>query len=260
MQISESELSQATSDLDEMHHATLPAMHEAVDAWVDDLRAAARTGASTPTTRRGLLFGGGGALVGALALAACGSTKTTRSSSGETTTSPASTSLTGDFAIAALSASLENLAVQTYQAGLDAATAGKLGTVPPAVATFASTVKAQHSDHAAAWNAILTNAGKVAVTGIDQTLRSGVVDPGFAQVSDVAGLARLALGLENVAAATYLNSIAIIENNNALKTAASIQPVEMQHAAILNFVLGQYPVPDSFARTDGARPSTDQIG
>jgi hypothetical protein len=33
----------------------------------------------------------------------------------------------------------------------------------------------------------------------------------------------------------------------------------MQHAAILNFVLGQYPVPDSFAKEEGARPLSDQI-
>ena len=26
----------------------------------------------------------------------------------------------------------------------------------------------------------------------------------------------------------------------------------MQHAAILNFVLGEYPVPDTFAKTDKA--------
>jgi len=36
--------------------------------------------------------------------------------------------------------------------------------------------------------------------------------------------------------------------------------VEMQHAAILNFVLGQDPVPDAFAKTDGSRPVTDVVG
>ena len=50
--------------------------------------------------------------------------------------------------MAAVAASLENLAVFAYTAGLSAATAGKLGTVPPAVATFATTVKGQHQQHA----------------------------------------------------------------------------------------------------------------
>jgi hypothetical protein len=34
----------------------------------------------------------------------------------------------------------------------------------------------------------------------------------------------------------------------------------MQHAAILNFLLGQYPVPDAFAKTTGARSTKDKIG
>ena len=34
----------------------------------------------------------------------------------------------------------------------------------------------------------------------------------------------------------------------------------MQHAAILHFVLGEYPVPDAFTPMTGARPLTDVIG
>jgi hypothetical protein len=34
----------------------------------------------------------------------------------------------------------------------------------------------------------------------------------------------------------------------------------MQHAAILHFLLGEYPVPDSFAKTSGARTTKDRIG
>ncbi len=260
--ISEGELIQLTSDLDDMHRGTLPAMHTAVDEWAEQVRAEAVALARTRTSRRRFLTGGGAAL-GALAFAACSSSSSSKSLGNPTPTDPpgaANGPLGGDFAIAASAASLENLAVGTYQAALDAATAGKLGTVPPAVATFVTTAKAQHADHAAAWNSILANAGKKPVTGVDLTVKDAVVDPAFAQVTDIAGLAKLALGLENVAAATYLNHIATIENNNALKVAASIQPVEMQHAAILNFVLGQYPVPDGFAKTDGARPTGDQIG
>ena len=75
------------------------------------------------------------------------------------------------------------------------------------------------------------------------------------------GLAKLALDLENVAAATYLAAIGVVKSPAGIKTAASIQPVELQHAAILNFLLGQYPVPDSFAKTStGARPASDKIG
>jgi hypothetical protein len=37
----------------------------------------------------------------------------------------------------------------------------------------------------------------------------------------------------------------------------SIAPVEAQHVAILNFVLGISPVPDAFTRTDMAASTTD---
>ena len=147
----------------------------------------------------------------------------------------------------------------TYQAGIDAATAGKLGAVPPAVVTFATTAQGHHKEHAAAWNAVLTSSKKKAVSGVDLTVKQDV-DAAFAQVKDVPGLAKLALTLENSAAATYLAAINVVKAPAGIKTAATIQPVELQHAAILNFLLGQYPVPDSFAMTTGARTIRDKIG
>lgn len=252
IQITETELAAMTADLDDMHHATLPKMHEAI--------AELRDGGST---RRGFLLGAAGLTAGALVIAACGSDSKSSSSTGSSSVAGASSNgkLTGDLAVAALAASLENLAVNTYQAGLDAATAGKLGSVPPAVATFAKTAQSHHKDHAAAWNSILTGAGKTAVTGVDKTVQDAVVTPGFAAVHNVVDLAKFALSLEDVAAATYLNGIQnAIQDPGAIKVAASIQPVEMQHSAILHLVLGDYPVPDTFAKTDGARGPDDVIG
>jgi len=167
--------------------------------------------------------------------------------------------LTGDLAVVALAAALENLAVATYGAGISAATAGKLGAVPPAVVTFAQTAQKQHMDHAAAWNGVLTGAGKQAVSGVDLTVKKDV-DTQFAQVKDVGGLAKLALGLEDAAAATYLAAIDVVKSPAGIQTAATIEPVELQHAAILNFLLGQYPVPNSFTPQTGARPVSDTIG
>ena len=249
MHISEGELIALTTDMEEMHQGTLPAMRAAVAEW--------------RTSRRGFLIGAG-AVVSAGVLAACSSSGSNSSSSsgGGSSAAAPGQGLSGDLAVAALAAALENTAVITYQKGIDAATAGKLGTVPPAVVTFAQTAQKQHKDHAAAWNSILTSSGKSAIPDNygDTTVFTGVVAPAFAKVTDVAGLANLALALENVAAATYLAGIAAVTVPAAIKTAATIQPVEMQHAAILNFVLGNYPVPDSFAKTDGARTGSDQIG
>jgi Ferritin-like domain len=267
IQISESELSGMTDELDEMHHESMPKMYEAVAEWADIRRERKVSSigdlTSFAASRRGFLAGAGIAL-GGLVIAACGGSSSKDSST--TTKAAASGSgsgsgskLSGDLAVAALATSLENLAVATYQAGIDAATAGKLGSVPPAVVTFAQTAQQQHRDHAAAWNAILAGAGKPKVMGVDSTVKTAVIDPAFAKVTDVGALAKLALQLEDVAAATYLESIGVLESPGGIKTSASIQPVEMQHAAILNFVLGQYPVPMSFASTDGARPLSDQI-
>ena len=92
-------------------------------------------------------------------------------------------------------------------------------------------------------------------------MQDAVVTPGFANVHNVVDLAKFALGLEDVAAATYLNGIQnAIQDVSAIKVAGSIQPIEMQHSAILHFVLGDYPVPDTFAKIDGARGPDDIIG
>jgi len=259
IEITERELVAMTDELDERHHETMPAMYEAVAEWTerrheDGLMIARKLGGVSATRRR--FLAGAGLTVGGLVLAACGSSSKSSSSKGATTTVA---SANDDLKIAALATALENLAVGTYQAGIDAAVAGKLGAVPPAVVTFAKTAQQQHKDHAAAWNAILTGAGKSAVTGVDQTVKAAVIDPGFANVKDVAGLAKLALQLEEVAAATYLASIDLIKDPGGIKTSASIHPVELQHAAILHFVLGDYPVPRSFATTDGARGLDDKV-
>ncbi|HEY3832553.1 MAG TPA: ferritin-like domain-containing protein [Acidimicrobiia bacterium] len=258
--VTERELAAMTRDLDELHHETMPAVYESVAEWVEQTDAA-RVGRSGGTRRAFLI--GSAATVGAAVLAACGSSSSkaspsTSAAAGGTPTSSVAGSV--DLQVAALATSLENLAVATYQSGIDAATAGKLGTVPPAVVTFAKTAQGQHKDHAAAWNAILTGAGKPSVSGVDMTVKTAVVDPAFANVKDVTGLAKLALQLEEVAAATYLSGISVLKSSGGVKTSASIQPVEMQHAAILHFVLGEYPVPDSFAQTTGARTLTDKIG
>jgi hypothetical protein len=257
IEISERELSEMTNELEARHRDTLPKMYEAVGEWAELGRERAREAGAMRLSRRGFLAGTGVAL-GGLVLVACGSDSNNSSSPG--TTPPTTAAVSTDIQIAALATALENLAVATYQGGIDAATAGKLGKVPPAVVTFAKTAQAQHKDHAAAWNAIITSVGQPAVTGVDVTVKTAVVDPAFAKVKDVAGLATLALQLEDVAAATYLESIELIKDPGGIKTSASIQPVEMQHAAILNFVLGKYPVPRDFASTEGARGLEDKIG
>ena len=160
----------------------------------------------------------------------------------------------GDLKVVALAAALENLAVAAYDGALKKASAGQLGTVPPAIANFITTVRKQHSDHAAAWNGVLTKANLPAVSGTPLTIAPAAV-ASLDKANTVPEVAKIALGLENAAADTYTFAIANVKDGGGIMTAATIQPVEAMHAAILNFVLGQYPVPDSFIGTaDAVKP------
>jgi hypothetical protein len=218
--------------------------------------------------RRGFLASAG-AFSAAAFLVACGSSDKSSSSSGSkstttgatsdttmggdttTTTSGDTRSAENDLKTAAFAAGVEFLAVATYKAALDAATANKLGAVPPAVAEYVKTAMGHHKAALDAWNQILTSNGQKAVNEAPAALAKSVNDE-FAKVKDVGGAAKLALGLEQAAAATYLKAIPTLVVPAAIKLAPSIQIIDMQHVAILNFALGQYPVPDTFAGTDKA--------
>jgi hypothetical protein len=259
---SESELLRMTTELDEVHHdLSLPALRRAVVQLTEEVRDdRAVDGTARRTSRRTFLLGSGALAAGGALLAACGSGASTASAARNAASKAARRAypadLTGDLEVAALAASLENLGVSAYTAGIDAARAGKLGAVPPAVLTFATTARSQHSQHAAAWNAVLTGAGKAKVTEPDPALVP-TVHRELAAVTDVSGLAKLALTIEDIAAQTYQVATSALRSSKAVATAASIQPVELQHAAILRFVLGDYPVPAAFNPTSDARPTSD---
>jgi hypothetical protein len=254
LQISEGELRGLTRDLDQAHQETIPSMFDQAMDFSEEL--AADDGRSGILARRRFLLGAGAAGLG-LALAACGSGA--GSSPGSPATSPstkAASPYTGDLKVVALATALENQAVGAYQAALRAAQAGKLGSVPPAVATFAQTAMSQHSDHAKAWNGVLSSAGKPMITTVPLSGQPQVLQA-LGSVNSVGGVANLALQLENQAAQTYLFAAFNVGSAGGVATASTIAPVEAMHAAILGFVLGQYPVPDNFLGVDkAASPST----
>ncbi|MFD8321288.1 ferritin-like domain-containing protein [Kitasatospora purpeofusca] len=257
--VSEGELAGLTRELHEAHQDTLPAMRAGARDLVEEVRA---RGADGPRDlgRRRFLLGAGGAAA-ALTLAACSSSGSggspapvAGSPSGSASGSPsgsASGQYTGDLKVVALATALENQAVGAYQAALDAAKAGRLGTVPPAVATFITTAMGQHADHAKVWNSVLTGAGKPAITDVPLSNQPATLKA-LGEATDVAAVAKLALSLEDQAAQTYLFATYNVTSPGGIATAATIAPVEAMHAAILNYVLGQYPVPDDFLPVDKA--------
>lgn len=269
MAITEHELNAMTSELDMLHNETFPGVRKTLDEFSANLAHTAQSVASTAqsvgrtsTGRRSFLAGiGGVALLGTVA--ACSSSKKDTKSSSPAAPPPGSGSgtssggspYTGDLKVVALAAALENLAVTAYQGALDMAQANKLGKVPPAVATFVQTAMKQHKDHSQAWNGVLSKAGLPTITDAPLTITQDQVNMLHAAES-VPDVAKLALNLENAAAETYTFAAANVTDVGGIMTAATIQPVETMHAAILNFVLGQYPVPISFIGIDKAVPPT----
>ena len=212
--------------------------------------------------RRRFLTGVGMAGAAAVVLVACGDDEEPDSGSSSTTAGDGTTTTAGDdettttaaeggadVEIAMLAASLEVLAVSTYQAAADAATGGDLGEVPPAVVEFVTTALSQHQEALDAWNGVITGAGGDEVTDPPADL-AATVEEAFGQVTDVAGAAELALMLEQIAADTYLDAISKLSDGEAIELAGSIAVVDRQHQSILYYVLGQYPVPEVFATVE----------
>ncbi len=220
-------------------------------------------------SRRRFLMGSAG-VAGALVLAACGDDdeggtggttttagddETTTTAGDDTTTTAGGGDASADLEVAAFAAGLEVLAVNTYTAAGQAATEGKLGEVPPAVGEFVTTAMAHHQAALDAWNEVLEAAGEPAVDAPPADLEMTVNDK-FAEVTDIKGAAMLALELEEIAADTYLAAIPELMSKDAIALAGSIQPIDMQHMAVLRFALGEYPVPEAFADADmAAKPS-----
>ncbi|MFJ8335977.1 ferritin-like domain-containing protein [Streptomyces sp. NPDC094437] len=264
--ITENQLARLTDDMTEAHHETLPAMQASAAELAEEIRTRSDgvQGPGRPATdrRRFLLGAGGGAA--AFLLAACsggGGDTSAAALDADSSASPSpsgsssGSTYTGDLQLVALSVALENQAVGAYRATLKAAKAGKLGKVPPAVATFVTTAMSQHADHAKAWNAVLTGAGKPAIHDVPLSDQNQLM-AALGKATSVGAAAKLALRLEDQAAQTYLYATAHVKSVAGVSTAATIAPVEAMHAAILHFVLGQYPVPDAFLPVNSAaKPS-----
>ena len=130
--ISEAELTQMTRDLDDAHHDTLPSMRDSLAEWSDsdaDIRSGITRLVSTPVEPPGVPArwwrGARWRRAGRGVASAVASPPRPPARRGPRVPAASGQKLTGDLAVVALAAALENLAVGTYQAGIDAATAGQ---------------------------------------------------------------------------------------------------------------------------------------
>lgn len=135
-----------------------------------------------------------------------------------------------DIAVLQTAASLENVAVSTYTAALE------LDSVRSANATvlaFVTTTRNQHADHAAAFNAAVTQAGGMVQTNPDaryETLVQG------APLTTIADVVALAAQLEDVATQTYVRAATLVSTPTLRSLFVSVAAVEAQHRAVLLFV------------------------
>jgi Ferritin-like domain len=193
--------------------------------------------------------------------------------------SPAFANKAMDVQMLQTAASIENLAVATYDTALALDFIGGASAIP-VVKAFVQKTRDQHADHAQAFNAATTRLGGKAQTKPDPVLL-GVVDNAKPGLTGPAQVIDLALELEDGAAQTYVANTGAYKNKNARSVAASIMGVEAQHVAVLNAVkalvvagatdlialppdaarlpaaAGSIGFPNAFYQTTDARPASE---
>ncbi len=150
-------------------------------------------------------------------------------------------------------ASLEVVAEAAYRKALSDLTAGRLGEIPAAGSELFQSAATQHGQCLAAINDLLEGAGRTATAEGDTDFESSVVTPALTAARGWPEIASLARTVETALSATYLRSIhSTLQSPVALRLAGGIQATAQKRVAILNFMLGEYPVPDTFQKTDQA--------
>jgi len=193
--------------------------------------------------------------------------------------SPAFADKTMDVQMLQTAASIENLAIATYDTALTLDFIGG-ASANGVVKAFVMKTKEQHTQHAQAFNAAVTRLGGKAQDQPDPVLL-GVVNNAKPSLTGPAQVVDLAIELEDGAAQTYVANTGTYSNKNARVVAASIMGVEAQHVAILNAVkallaggaadlialppdaaklpaaAGSVGFPNSFYPTSDARPANE---
>jgi hypothetical protein len=201
------------------------------------------TAARRPSRRLVLGWGAAG-LLGAGALAGCsdappaGPAATPAAPPPSTTTTTPRPAYVGDQRGIALCAALAALAASLYSGAVLAATDGRLGQVPGVVTSFLSGAGAQHTEHAAAWNALLTAAGRPAVTGTPLTVETERRAT-LGRAAAPTDLLSVAVDVEASVGATVLARAGEFTDAGAAALAATLAPVAAMHGATAAFLLGR---------------------
>lgn len=144
---------------------------------------------------------------------------------------PTATAVDVDVQIFQTAASLENLAVATY----DAALTLPFITENAVVATFAETTRNQHAEHGAAFNAQAAELGGARQEDPNPKY-TPIVEDAKAGLTDALAVVDLAATLEEVATDTYLANLTLLSDGTMRTLMGSVLGVESQHLAVLRAV------------------------
>ena len=151
--------------------------------------------------------------------------------------SAASATSSPDVQILQTAASIENLAVATYNTALTLPYIGG-AEANQVVTKFAQVTMGQHAQHADAFNAAVKSLGGKAQSKPDPAfvpvVHKAVASLNGASAAQGAlGVVGLALELENIAAETYVKDTAVATGETHKALFASIMGIEAQHVAVL---------------------------
>jgi ferritin-like protein len=262
MDISKDELRRQLRDLDAEHREVMP-------KWRDSLMRLLVDDKETPTEAKAdILLGGfnrrrfmrlsGLAAVGGAVLAACGNDKKSEGGSAPGSETTATTAAAGgnqtDKTIARTAASLEVFAVAVYDKAIMNAAALKISDP---IAKAATLFRAQHDEHAKAFNAAAVQLGGQPYSDPNPTAAKAF-EAQIAALKTEQDVLKFAFALEQIAAQTYQGVGMKLSTPMLRQTAMTVGGVEARHMAILaHFIKPPMTVPEkAFQPTEKAVDTT----
>jgi hypothetical protein len=274
MDINNDELRRGLRDTDRANREAMPAFREALDFALDpdnDVEASGKAALlGVPDRRSFLKIGGMSVALSALAVACVypDKEKTQLANTGTFAPSPSTSvppnpgSAETDATLVLTAMSIEQLAIETYDAALKA---GWIDLqILKDVATF---FRDQHDEHLGVLATFARQLGQSTDVKANEYLKKNVVDEAVGAIGKEASsksaaqtdTLKLALSLEDAAAQTYSLAGGVLTTKVMRRGIVSIGAIEAKHYSLLASVLQQQIVPFSFEHTTGAAPKDSYL-
>jgi hypothetical protein len=261
MDLNRDELRRELKAIDADNKAVMPRWYDALrqivggDSKMTTDQKAALLGVPAPG-RRSFFKLGGATIMGAAVLAACGDTDDDDASGGSSSTTMGEGDGAGemDLALARTAASLEKLAVDTYQTGIDS---GLVTTM--AIADAAKLFQEHHQEHLDALNGAIENAGGQTVDEPNEAVFKALIEPAVGKAKAEGDIVQIAFDLESAAAQTYAFAGGTLTVPALRSTIMTIGGIEARHAAILQIAAQGKAPADVFPGERGFFPGDNPL-